>query len=199
MVVREQVRPGGRSARVQESVHRATLELVAELGRDAVTIPVIAERAGVTPSTIYRRWGDLNELLADVAVERFRPDEDPQDTGDARRDLELWVEQFADELSSTPGREMIRDVLAGRSGVENPAAGNPGKCSAYTKVQIEQIAARARARGERFPDITAIMDHVIAPLVYRILFYEPPHPGLVHALIAALYDLDALASKREGS
>ncbi|AXS40022.1 TetR/AcrR family transcriptional regulator [Breoghania sp. L-A4] len=184
-----QTRPGGRSARVQASVHKATTELLEEIGRDALTIPAIAERAGVTPSTIYRRWGDLQELLADVAVERFRPEEDPKDTGDARKDLELWVEAFAEEFSSAPGREMIRDVLAGRSGAEMPGAGKPGKCSAYTKVQIEEIAARAKARGVPFPDTTAIMDHVIAPLVYRILFYEPPSAELVRSLIATVYEL----------
>lgn len=39
-------------------------------GREGLTVPAIAERAGVTPSTIYRRWGNLRELLSDVAVQR---------------------------------------------------------------------------------------------------------------------------------
>ena len=66
-------RPGGRSARVQAAVHQATIELMALHGRAVLTVPLIAARAGVTPSTIYRRWGDLADLLADVAVERMRP------------------------------------------------------------------------------------------------------------------------------
>jgi len=40
-MAREMIQQGGRSARIQ---------------------------AGVTPSTLYRRWGDLSQLLADVAV-----------------------------------------------------------------------------------------------------------------------------------
>ena len=56
-------RPGGRSARVQAAVHGATSALIAEHGRAAVTVPMIAARAGVTPSTIYRRWGELADLL----------------------------------------------------------------------------------------------------------------------------------------
>lgn len=67
-------RPGGRSARVQDAVHKATCQLLDEQGRASVTVPMIAARAGVTPSTIYRRWGDVVELLADVAIERLRPD-----------------------------------------------------------------------------------------------------------------------------
>src|SRR4051795_8551720 len=77
MSPRPMARPGGRSARVQESVHAAVRDLVGEVGRDALTVPMVATRAGVTPSTIYRRWGDLQELLSDVAVERLRPDAPP--------------------------------------------------------------------------------------------------------------------------
>ena len=74
MSERATTRPGGRSARVQQSVHQAVRDLEAELGREALTVPAIAARAGVTPSTVYRRWGDLRELLSDVAVERLRPE-----------------------------------------------------------------------------------------------------------------------------
>ena len=81
MTVKENLRPGGRSARVQASVHKAVRELMAEMSRADVTIPLIAGKAGVTPSTIYRRWGDLQELLADVAVDRLRPDIQPIDCG----------------------------------------------------------------------------------------------------------------------
>ena len=59
MAVRERVRIGGRSARIQTAVHAAVRELTAEADRGELTVPMIAARAGVTPSTIYRRWGDL--------------------------------------------------------------------------------------------------------------------------------------------
>src|SRR3954467_3703233 len=104
-------RPGGRSARVQAAVHQATIELMALHGRAELTVPLIAARAGVTPSTIYRRWGDLGELLADVAVECLRPDGEPLDTGSVAGDLHAWAEQYADEMSSPVGLSMLRDVV----------------------------------------------------------------------------------------
>ncbi|WFB11895.1 TetR/AcrR family transcriptional regulator [Streptomyces sp. LX-29] len=159
------VRPGGRSARVQASVHTAVRELDAEMGRDALTIPLIAERAGVTPSTIYRRWGDLRELLSDVAVERLRPDTAPQDHGALSVDLTAWTEQFLDEMSSPTGRAYIRDALLG-----DPDGSNAGQCSAYAAEQIDVILSRATERGERAPDVETVIDHVVAPLMYRILF-----------------------------
>lgn len=164
-------------------MHEATRKLIAEQGRDAISIPAIAECAGVTPSTIYRRWGDLQELLADVAVERFRADEAPLDTGDARRDLETWVGHYAEEMSSVPGRQMIRDVLASRS------EENPGKCCGFTREQIGEIEARARTAGVQFPDVETVMDHVIAPITYSILFKDPPEADQIGKLVEAAFRL----------
>ncbi|MFJ1705909.1 TetR/AcrR family transcriptional regulator [Kitasatospora sp. NPDC088346] len=179
------VRPGGRSARVQQSVHTAVRELVAEVGRDALTVPLIAARAGVTPSTVYRRWGDVHELLSDVAVERLRPESAPEDLGDLTSDLTAWAEQFLDEMNSPPGRAYIRDTLLG-----DPDGDNAGQCSSYAAEQIDAVLARAAARAEPAPDTEAVLDAVVAPLMYRILFrpggLDAPYArSLVNSLLAA--------------
>ncbi|MFF4477049.1 TetR/AcrR family transcriptional regulator [Streptomyces sp. NPDC021218] len=167
---RQMVRPGGRSARVQASVHTAVRELEAEVGRDALTVPLVAQRAGVTPSTIYRRWGDLTELLSDVAVERLRPDTAPADHGALASDLAAWAEQFLDEMASPGGRAYIRDALLG-----DPDGTNAGQCSAYAADQVDLILARAAERGDDIPEadipeVETVIDRVVAPLMYRILF-----------------------------
>ncbi|MGW3178912.1 TetR/AcrR family transcriptional regulator [Kitasatospora sp. NPDC001119] len=165
MSPRQMARPGGRSARVQEAVHTAVRELLAEVGREALTVPMVAQRAGVTPSTVYRRWGDLAELLSDVAVERLRPDTEPEDRGGLRADLTAWAEQFLDEMASASGRAYVRDALLG-----DPDGGNAGQCSAYAADQLGFVLARARARGEDAPEVETAMDRLVAPLMYRILF-----------------------------
>src|SRR5476649_2638635 len=106
---RSTLRPGGRSARVQAAVHQATRELVELHGRAGVTVPAIAARAGVTPSTIYRRWGELGDLLADVALARMRPEGEPADTGSVAADLQAWAEQYLDEMSSEIGVTLMHD------------------------------------------------------------------------------------------
>jgi AcrR family transcriptional regulator len=180
-------RPGGRSARVQASVHSAVRTLLESLDRAEITIPLIAAKAGVTPSTIYRRWGDLQELLADVAVERLRPDMQPLDTGCARGDVEAWAEQYAEEMSSGLGQEMIRDVLAAQGST------NACKCYAFTRQQMELLGERARQRGEGFPPIDAVIDRVVAPIMYRILFGDEPTPNYVRDLVAGLMDGESVA------
>ena len=99
MAVRELIRVGGRSARIQSAVHEAVQRLAATTSRDELTVPQIATAAGVTPSTIYRRWGDLSALFADVAVQRLRPIADPEDTGAMASDLRTFIEQFMEERS----------------------------------------------------------------------------------------------------
>ncbi|MFD9027265.1 TetR-like C-terminal domain-containing protein [Streptomyces parvulus] len=117
---------------MRASVHDAVREPASEVGRDALTVPVVAQRAGVTPSTVHRRWGDLQE---------------------------------PDEMASPSGRAYIRDALLG-----DPDGGNAGRCSAYAAEQIEVILGRAAARGERTLGTETVVDHVVAPLRYRILF-----------------------------
>jgi AcrR family transcriptional regulator len=146
-------------------VHQAVQELEAERGRAALTVPLIAARAGVTPSTIYRRWGDLQELLSDVAVQRLRPDAPPADLGSLRADLDAWAEQFMEEMSSDAGGAYIRDAIAG-----DPSGGHAARCSDYAAEQLKAIGVRAAGRGEGVPDLETLLDGVVAPLMYRILF-----------------------------
>ena len=159
MAIKEGLRPGGRSARVQESIHSAVRALLEEQDRASVTVPQIAARAGVTPSTIYRRWGDLSVLLADVALARMRPDGEPANTGSLRGDVRAWAEQYLDEMSSEPGRNMMRDVQS---------SATPGYCVAIIGGQLQTILDRYPEQPK--PSVDRLINMVVAPTVFRILF-----------------------------
>lgn len=165
MAVKERIRVGGRSARIQAEVHKAVKQLQAEADRDELTVPMIAARAGVTPSTIYRRWGDLSELFADVAMERLRPVADPESKGSLKEDLAAYVEQYAEEFSTQTGKTLLLDLFA-----NTLDASQPGEYCSYTYDHLQMILDRAKARGERSYDVQDVIDHVIAPIMYRILF-----------------------------
>ncbi len=188
VAVKERVRVGGRSARIQAAVHEAVKRLSATTDREALTVPQIATEAGVTPSTIYRRWGDLPALLADVAVERLRPACDPEDTGAVATDLRAFIEQYAEEMSSPVGQSLLRDVLSA-SGESFPA-----QCCSFTRAHLATIVARAKARGEQPFDIEEVIDHVVAPIVYHILFDDCAlTPAYCRQLLARLQSLPAAA------
>jgi AcrR family transcriptional regulator len=184
VAVKERVRVGGRSARIQSAVHAAVRRLSTETDRDQLTVPHIAAEAGVTPSTIYRRWGDLAALLADVAVERLRPISDPEDTGAMASDLRAFIEQFMEEMSSPVGRILIREVFS-------PSAQTYSvQCAGFSQDHLATIAARAKARGETPFDIDEVIDHVIAPIIYHILYGgRELTPDYCHALLDRLRSL----------
>lgn len=173
-------RPGGRSARIQATVYQTVKELLETMPREELSFPVIAAQAGVTPSTLYRRWGDIQQLLADVAVEIIRPTAPPVDTGTLEGDLLAWAEQFLEESASPLGRTMLRDMAA---------AGNeqgPCACVEILRGQLQEIGERAVRRGEAGPPVEALLDALAAPIVYRVLFDMPPSPDQVRARVRGM-------------
>jgi AcrR family transcriptional regulator len=177
-MAREMLRQGGRSARIQEAVHRTVKELLAQMDRSEITVPMIAEKAGVPPSTIYRRWGDLSDLLADVALERLRPIADPEDTGAMGSDIETFIVDYAEEMSSDVGRGMYADILGSSSD-------SAARCCHYTIHHLETLRQRAEARGEPGFEVDVAMDKIVAPIVYHILFQDKAvTPDYCRALVS---------------
>jgi AcrR family transcriptional regulator len=184
VAVKERVRIGGRSARIQSAVHEAVRHLSARTNRDELTVPQIAAEAGVTPSTIYRRWGDLATLLADVAVERLRPISDPDDTGAVASDLRVFIEQYMEEMSSPVGRTLLREVSS------SSAPTHSVQCGGFTQEHLATIVARAKARGETPFDIDEVIDHVVAPIIYQILYGDRElTPDYCHSLLSRVQSL----------
>ncbi|MFC0450971.1 TetR/AcrR family transcriptional regulator [Rhodococcus jostii] len=178
-------RPGGRSARIQQAVHASTRKLLDERDRADITVPMIAADAGVTPSTIYRRWGDITEVFADVAIERLRPDTPPRETGSARGDLVAWAQDYLEEMSSPVGRAALRDVVMSGDTVRSEDGTNPFKCATFCRTQIETILGRGEPAGSPAPSVVEhVIDHVVAPIIYRILFdLDPLEPDRVEVLV----------------
>lgn len=160
-------RPGGRSARVRAEVHRAVTELIGE-DNEALSIPLIADRAGVAATTVYRRWGDLDTLRTEVALEALNVDAPVPDTGDLLRDLKIWCAFLVTDISRAEKTALLRTVIGS-------TANDSGKssCLAKREIQIARILDHAREREESTPSHEDVMDHVIAPLYFRILFGTP--------------------------
>ena len=57
-----------------QAIIAAARVLFAERPYDQVSLPVIAERAGVTVQTVLRRFGSKEELFAAAAQRAVRPD-----------------------------------------------------------------------------------------------------------------------------
>ncbi|TNC26918.1 TetR/AcrR family transcriptional regulator [Amycolatopsis alkalitolerans] len=173
-------RPGGRSARVRAAVHHAVEELLSENPAEAVTLPLIAARAGVHPTTVYRRWGSLAELLSEVATSRFSGDIVVPDSGSLREDLERWAIDVSTDLSDPDTVALMRATLG--SAAEGGCA-----CVGDRHAQLDAMLERERSRGGKAPGVQTAADALLSPLYYRALFTtEPMEPGWVRGLVRNL-------------
>ncbi|WP_214406783.1 TetR/AcrR family transcriptional regulator [Pseudonocardia lacus] len=175
-------RPGGRSARVRAAVHRAVAELVAETPADGLTVPAVAARAGVHPTTVYRRWRTVGELLADVATSRFSGEVVVPDTGSLRGDLRRWAADVATDLADPDVLALMRATLG--------AGGQQGACACRgdRENQLAAMIERERARGGPVPTVERAADALLGPLYYRAVFLDAPGDadwarGLVELLL----------------
>ncbi|MDP9898270.1 TetR/AcrR family transcriptional regulator [Variovorax ginsengisoli] len=182
-------RPGGRSAHVQAQVRAALEALVAEEGRERVTVPAVAERAGVSASSIYRRWGDLSGLLAETATARLDPNRPLPDTGDLRRDLEAWARELIAHMTQ-PGHKALLKAAAALDNQEDT------HCLRNRKVEAGVMIERAHRRGEPTLAPQQVIDHLVAPIVFRLLFgADAVTPALAETLVAALFRAAAPADR----
>jgi AcrR family transcriptional regulator len=185
-VTASSTRPGGRSSRVLAAIYGAVGELVGE-GAERISFPVVAERAGVNPTTLYRRWADVDALLEEVAVAALTGDGAAlPDTGSLEQDLKQWADVIADDITRPHRARYLRAMVAARDDVVISCA-----VTERRRAQAAEIVQRARARGETAPTAEQILDHVIAPLYYYVVFALPVDRRFAQRLVG-----DVLAMAR---
>ena len=152
-------RPGGRSAQVLAAIRNAVEELVAERGGERLTVPMVAERAGVNHSNIYRRWGDVQTMINDLATYRLDPNRDLPATGDLRADLTGWAQEIVEHYRDPAHAALLRAGAAS-------AGRRTSDCLRDRRAEVATLLANAPA------DVTddQVVDAVLAPIIYRVIF-----------------------------
>ncbi|WP_124270715.1 TetR/AcrR family transcriptional regulator [Streptomyces sp. ADI96-02] len=181
-------RPGGRSARVRAAVHQAVIELLSEPGAGELTLPAVAARAGVNPSSVYRRWGSKEALLADVAVTLLESTWPLPDTGSLRGDLTEWITPAFADFASPSSQLILRALLMSTTDVAEIGAERRTHLERRGR-EIDQMLARAAARGEPSFNREQVLDLILGPLYMRALFGSvPSSPSYVTGLVDRLFD-----------
>jgi AcrR family transcriptional regulator len=148
---------------------RATLELLAEVGFDRLSIDAIAAHAGVGKTTIYRRYASKEELVAD-AIEHVREEIVIPNTGNLSDDIEALIQNAA-QITLTPlGRQII-----------SSAASNSQFAQIYWTKYLQPrrqtfaiVVERAKTRKEIPIDLDSdlVFDTMSAIMLYALIF--PP-------------------------
>ncbi|MEU5212934.1 TetR/AcrR family transcriptional regulator C-terminal ligand-binding domain-containing protein [Streptomyces sp. NPDC020742] len=186
-------RPGGRTARTRAAVRDAVLAGLTEHGYPGLTVEYVAEHSGVHKTTLYRRWKDVEGLVADALDLAGEDGWAPPDTGSLEGDLRALaqevVDSFADPLVAAPGSAMIAAAFQSER-----AATALRAYYAERFARCEALVARAVQRGE-LPeppsgtvDAGALVRSVSAPLFFRLFITREPigHEQADQAVAATL-------------
>ena len=158
--------PGASPARVREAVFAAALTLLDE-GRTQATLPEVAERAGVAPSSLYRRWGTWESLMAEALLDQSAATIPVPDTGAIRTDLVAFAQRRAAFLSTPRGGGLLGAVATMEGTPESDQARSQFWDKRFRLASV--MVQRGIERGELAPDTDArlLLEMVIAPLHLR--------------------------------
>ena len=173
-------RPRRRGDVLNSAIYEAALDELAEVGYARLTMERVAERAGASKASLYRRWPSRMELAID-AVHHLAPDPaSAPDTGSLRGDLLAWM-RLAAGLLIGPGGEALRGLLG-------DALSDPARTLELRRhsrgtghLAMQEITRRAVAQGEI--DATAVtsrrLDVALSMLRHTFLVTGAPIPDQV--------------------
>ncbi|MFC8505773.1 TetR/AcrR family transcriptional regulator [Streptomyces sp. NPDC057411] len=160
----------------ESELHAAVLDLLREVGYDALTMDAVAARTHSSKATLYRQWGSKPELVA-RALRANKPAHLSEiDTGSLRGDFELMLER-------TDDCQMEKDSALMR-GLAHAVHTNPDLHKALRELLIEpemngieDVVRRAVRRGEVDADNPALklVPHMlIGAFIARPLIEDQP-------------------------
>jgi AcrR family transcriptional regulator len=148
-------------------VLRAALEILADEGLPGFTMEAVAQRAGASKATVYRRWTSRANLLVDAMGLAFRPLPLPA-TGHLRTDLIELLSSFEALLNGQPFPRLLAAVI-------DFAERDPSLSRMHVQLTerrrepVRHVLVQALQRGDipSTTDLELAVDLLTAPAFYR--------------------------------
>jgi AcrR family transcriptional regulator len=161
--------PQARGEAFTSAVLDAALTQLAEVGFERLSIPQVADMAGVNKTSIYRRWPSKADLVRDALAIPMSHAGEPPNTGALRTDLIALASTVAAFTQSRIGTALIRIMLAEGSNEQvrtlaNAAYSEAGKQGPWVVIQ------RALERGElsSHADPSLMLFTVAGAIMHRV-------------------------------
>jgi len=178
----------------EQQILEVTLEILAEVGYDRLTMDAVATRAKASKATLYRRWSSKAKLVIDALHSSKGPQEYP-DTGTLRGDLQAAFCGMGGLTDPAMVATMSSVITA--IGRDKEFAEEFRTHFVATKIEASNaIWERARQRGELRPDVDLdLISHALAGVVlHRVfMFGQPPTEDLINRVIDQIILPAALA------
>ena len=189
MAQRKPGRP--RDETIDTEIVRALFGCVEEVGLGSLTIDAIAERAGVSKATIYRRWGSKDDLIVDAIAGQVGAVDIP-DSDDVREVMLHGLRRIEAFMSKTPAGNVFPWVVG-----EVAAGTEIGRRYAEAVILPGRKAlaahlALAQERGDlrQDLDLELAVDMITGPLIVRKLMgdYRSADGDWAEKLVDGLLD-----------
>jgi len=158
-----------RGAAVEAAILGHVLEELAAHGLDGISVERVATAAEVNKTTVYRRYGTREGLVA-AALDSVRLDIEAKvtDTGSLRGDLRVVAGLVAELLASTAGRALAQAAFAKASAPALAAAAQK-RLEEQTSAPIVALVERAISRGQWRPsaDPQAAFAMLVGAMLHR--------------------------------
>ncbi|MEV4123483.1 TetR/AcrR family transcriptional regulator [Nocardia sp. NPDC049707] len=164
------VAPLGRGPKVRAAVLAAAVDELSEHGYAAFTVDNVAQRAGVHKTTVYRRWPDRDDLIADALADSVAAEIPIPDTGSIEDDLRALARSLVAWISSPSGRAVLAVMLANATGQPAPPASTRHAFRDRIRKALP-VVTRAVERGELAAGTNPaeLIKTLVAPIYFRAL------------------------------
>jgi AcrR family transcriptional regulator len=164
-----------RSARADEVILAATIEILAERGVRGLNVDVVAARAHAGKDTIYRRWPTRAQLVHDALDRAAAAGVPVPDTGRVEDDLVAYLDEVARFLSDSPFGRIAASVIG--AAIDDEALEVAARAFWVERRAIAgSIIERAVARREMLVNgpVDLLVELLVGPIYYRWLVMRAP-------------------------
>jgi AcrR family transcriptional regulator len=174
-----------RDPATDQAILAAALDILQHDGYARLSMLGVAKRAGVSATTLYRRWASQEDLVAAVVL-RFSPLVKQPDTGNLHDDLRAVMRQRAKSMRGEDGRvlvslmaEIVRDPPAFAAIKERLTESN-------LQVVID-LLQRAMDRGEiPHTELDLVIDFITGPFWAKLFAGSVPTDRYVDDILPML-------------
>jgi AcrR family transcriptional regulator len=177
-----------RSERSHQAIIKATNELLAERGFVDLTMDEVAERAGVSKATIYRRWPSKGTLVFEAFAADYLARQPQPDTGNLKEDLTTRLRTWVRLVNGTVTGRTLKALLAEAQRDEEVAGLWRDHFLRPVREESKTLVERAVARGEisQRTDPDMLLDLLYGPMYFRLLGDRPLNDRFARGIVSTV-------------
>jgi AcrR family transcriptional regulator len=164
------------AAEVRTEVLAAAGALLLNEGMSAFTIEAVANKSGVSKTTIYKWWPSKGALALDGYFHAVESTLAFPDTGDIEADLTTQIRAFVDLITRTPAGRVIAELIGQAQTDPDLSAALLEHYSGPRRRLAVEAMRRAQSRGQLRPDIDPeiLVDQLWGACYHRLLLPNLP-------------------------